>query len=68
MADLANLVEQLSSLTVLEAAELSKMLAQKGVRVAPGAGPELRFVTHRHIGDAEVDQALGACAEIWKGQ
>lgn len=29
MADLANLVEQLSSLTVLEAAELSKMLEEK---------------------------------------
>jgi threonine aldolase len=41
------------------------MLAQKGVRVAPGAGPELRFVTHRHIGDAEVDQALSAFTELW---
>jgi threonine aldolase len=50
------------------AAELSKMLAQKGVRVAPGAGPELRFVTHRHIGDAEIDQALGAFAETWKNK
>ena len=47
------------------AAELSKMLAEKGVRVAPGAGPELRFVTHRHIGDAEIDQALRAFADIW---
>lgn len=35
MADLANLVEQLSSLTVLEAAELSKMLEEKwGVSAA----------------------------------
>jgi threonine aldolase len=50
------------------AADLSKMLAQKGVRVAPGAGPELRFVTHRHIGDAEVDQALVAFAEAWKSK
>ena len=50
------------------AAEWSQMLGQKGVRVSPGSGPELRFVTHRHIGDAEVDHALGACAEIWKGQ
>jgi len=47
------------------AAELSKMLAEKGVRVAPGAGPELRFVTHRHIGDAEIDEALRAFADIW---
>ncbi len=35
MAELANLVEQLSSLTVLEAAELSKMLEEKwGVSAA----------------------------------
>ena len=47
------------------AAELSKMLAQKGVRVAPGAGPELRFVTHRHIGEADIDTALAAFAECW---
>jgi len=47
------------------AAELSKMLAEKGVHVAPGAGPELRFVTHRHIGDAEIDEALRAFADIW---
>jgi len=38
MADLANLVEQLSSLTVLEAAELSKMLEEKwGVSAAAPA-------------------------------
>ena len=35
MADLANLVEQLSALTVLEAAELSKLLEEKwGVSAA----------------------------------
>lgn len=46
MADLANLVDQLSSLTVLEAAELSKLLEEKwGVSaaapaaVAVAAGP-----------------------------
>jgi len=38
MADLSNLVEQLSSLTVLEAAELSKMLEEKwGVSAAAPA-------------------------------
>ena len=50
------------------AAELSKMLAQKGVRVAPGAGPELRFVTHRHISGADIDAALAAFAECWAQQ
>ena len=46
MADLANLVEELSKLTVLEAADLSKMLEEKwGVSAAapvaagPAAGP-----------------------------
>ena len=44
MADLANLVEELSKLTVLEAAELSKLLEEKwGVSaaapVAAAAGP-----------------------------
>jgi large subunit ribosomal protein L7/L12 len=47
MADLSKLVEDLSSLTVLEAAELSKMLEEKwgvsaaapvAVAAAPGAG------------------------------
>ncbi len=47
MADLAKLVDDLSSLTVLEAAELSKMLEEKwgvsaaaavAVSAAPGAG------------------------------
>jgi large subunit ribosomal protein L7/L12 len=38
MADLAKLVDELSSLTVLEAAELSKMLEEKwGVAAAPVA-------------------------------
>ena len=48
MADLAKLVDDLSSLTVLEAAELAKMLEDKwgvsaaaavAVAAAPGAGP-----------------------------
>ncbi len=38
MADLAKIVEDLSSLTVLEAAELSKLLEEKwGVSAAPVA-------------------------------
>ncbi len=47
MADLAKIVDELSSLTVLEAAELAKMLEEKwgvsaaaavAVAAAPGAG------------------------------
>ncbi len=49
MADLQKIVDELSSLTVLEAAELSKMLEEKwgvsaaapvAVAAAPGAAPE----------------------------
>lgn len=50
MADLAKIVDELSSLTVMEAAELSKMLEEKwgvsaaaapvAVAAAPGAGGE----------------------------
>ena len=50
MADLSKLVEELSTLTVLEAAELAKMLEEKwGVSAAaavavagPAAGPNVR--------------------------
>jgi hypothetical protein len=27
---------------------------------------DLRFVTHRHIGDAEIDQAISAFAKAWE--
>ena len=49
-------------------AQLSQRLEARGIRVSPGAELELRFVTHRHIGDAEIDQALGAFAEVWKAK
>jgi large subunit ribosomal protein L7/L12 len=51
MADLAKLVDDLSSLTVLEAADLAKMLEEKwgvsaaaavAVAAAPGAGRRCR--------------------------
>jgi threonine aldolase len=48
-----------------QAAEWSANLKQRGVLVSPCATWELRFVTHRHIGDAEVDQAIRAFAELW---
>jgi threonine aldolase len=50
-----------------KAAEWSAALKQRGVLVSPArAAWELRFVTHRHIGDAEIDYALGVFAETWK--
>jgi threonine aldolase len=51
-----------------KAAEWSEIMKQRGVRVSPCSTWELRFVTHRHIGDAEVDQTLVAFAETWINQ
>jgi len=51
-----------------QAAEWSAQMKQRGVLVSPCATWDLRFVTHRHIGDAEVDQAISAFADIWKNK
>jgi threonine aldolase len=51
-----------------KAAEWSADLKQRGVLVSPCATWELRFVTHRHIGDAEVDQAISAFSDAWKSK
>ena len=48
------------------AAQWSAEMKQRGVLVSPCATWELRFVTHRHIGDVEVDQAINAFASVWK--
>jgi threonine aldolase len=49
-----------------KAAKWSAEMKQRGVLVSPCATWDLRFVTHRHIGDAEVDHAISAFAETWK--
>ena len=51
-----------------KAAAWSDDLKKRGVRVSPCATWDLRFVTHRHIGDAEIDQAVSAFAEVWKSK
>ncbi len=48
------------------AAQWSADLKQKGMLVAPCDIYALRFVTHRHIGAADVDQTASAFAELWK--
>ncbi len=48
------------------AAEWSGRLAEAGVRVSPSERYALRFVTHRHIGDADIDQAISAFAGLWQ--
>jgi threonine aldolase len=48
------------------AAQWSADLKAKGVLVAPADIHALRFVTHRHVGAADVDTAVGAFAELWR--
>ncbi|HET9664942.1 MAG TPA: low specificity L-threonine aldolase, partial [Burkholderiales bacterium] len=47
------------------AAQWSADLRQKGILVAPCETYSLRFVTHRHIGDAEIDATIGAFSALW---
>ena len=47
------------------AAEWSADMERKGVRVSPASATTLRFVTQRHVGNAEVDTAIGAFASLW---
>ena len=48
------------------AAQWSAELKQKGVLVAPCDIHALRFVTHRHIGIADIDQTASAFADLWR--
>lgn len=47
------------------AAEWSAELKKRGVLVSPCEPYALRFVTHRHIGDAEVDATVSAFGAVW---
>ncbi|MBX3652197.1 MAG: aminotransferase class I/II-fold pyridoxal phosphate-dependent enzyme [Burkholderiales bacterium] len=46
------------------AAQWSEDFRTRGIAVSPAGPRSLRFVTHRHIGNAEVDAAIAACAAI----
>jgi threonine aldolase len=48
------------------AAEWSADLERKGVRVSPASPTTLRFVTQRHVGNAEIDAAISAFASAWQ--
>ncbi len=70
MAELEKIVDQLSSLTVLEAAELSKMLEEKWgvsaaapVAVAAAAGGALAAAGEAEPEKDEFDVILAACGE-----
>ena len=47
-----------------DAASWSAALAQENVRVSPADRFSLRFVTHRHIGEADVDAAVAAFERV----
>ncbi len=48
------------------AAQWAEDFKARGIAVSPADSGSLRFVTHRHIGNAEVDAAIATCREIWK--
>ena len=48
------------------AAQWAEDFKARGIAVSPADSVSLRFVTHRHIGNTEVDAAIAACREIWK--
>jgi threonine aldolase len=48
------------------ASEWSSRLKGHGVLVGPCSKHSLRFVTHRHIGNNEVDEAARAFAKLWR--
>ena len=60
-----NLVKVTLPKTGRDAASWSADLAKRGVLVSPCERHALRFVTHRHIGEPEVDAATTAFRELW---
>jgi threonine aldolase len=52
--------------SVGRAPELISALAQEGVKVTYPGQQSIRMVTHRHIGSAEVDEALGRVSAVVK--
>jgi threonine aldolase len=48
------------------AAQWSEDLKRKGILVSPCDIHALRFVTHRHIGDEDVDVTVDAFGRLWK--
>ena len=48
------------------ATQWAEEFAQRGIAVSPADSASLRFVTHRHISNNDVDAAVSACTEIWR--
>ena len=47
------------------AAQWAEDFKARSIAVSPAGSVSLRFVTHRHIANADVDAAISACREIW---
>jgi len=47
------------------AAQWAEDFKLRGIAVSPADSMSLRFVTHRHISNADVDAAISACRAIW---
>lgn len=60
-----NIVRIDISFTSRNAAQWSTALAQAGIAVSPADSRSLRFVTHRHVGNNEVDQAIAAFTAVF---
>lgn len=63
-----NIVRIDISFTSRNAAQWSAALAQAGIAVSPADSRSLRFVTHRHVGSSEVDQAIAAFTAIFSSR
>lgn len=50
--------------TGMSADQMVAALKAQGIRASARPPSTVRFVTHRHIGDAEIDALLGALLEI----
>ena len=61
-----NIVRIDISFTSRNAAQWSAALAQTGIAVSPADSRSLRFVTHRHIGNTEIDETLAAFKKIFQ--
>lgn len=47
------------------AAQWAEDLKARGIAVSPADSGALRFVTHRHISNSDVDTAIAACRAVW---
>jgi threonine aldolase len=62
----SNIVNVALARTRRSAADWAAALKQRGILVGPSGPRNLRLVTHRHIGAAEAERAVGAFGEVFR--